>query len=236
MRAWAFFSPSLHPILDGRKRHKDAVVAPAVPTRRPVGQAVLDHQSYRQVNHAVRVLTAGWRQIRQVSMAVLLTCRTRMLRLRDHEITRTPQGEIPQGVQRPLALLVPIGLVTTPRTRLSRVGATGRDDLWRWQVGTRGHPFGGIGSIRTRTEHGLVLRARMLGRELYDKGPSGAIPKPGKDAIVSKYALLRRVLARRQPFFEDIQALTRYMVFDSWHHLMDFMIQGLELPPQLDTS
>jgi hypothetical protein len=51
-----------------------------------------------------------------------------------------------------------------------------------------------------------------------------------------QYALLRRVLARRQTFFEDIQALTRYMVFDSWHHLMDFMIQGLEIHPQLDTS
>ncbi len=51
-----------------------------------------------------------------------------------------------------------------------------------------------------------------------------------------QYALLRRVLARRQTFFEDIRALTRYMVFDSWHHLMDFMIQGLVLQPQLDTS
>jgi len=28
----------------------------------------------------------------------------------------------------------------------------------------------------------------------------------------------------------------RYMVFDSWHHLMDFMITGLELEPKLDTS
>ena len=51
-----------------------------------------------------------------------------------------------------------------------------------------------------------------------------------------QYALLRRVLARRQTFFEDIQALTRYMVFDSWHHLMDFMIRGLELESQFDTS
>ena len=51
-----------------------------------------------------------------------------------------------------------------------------------------------------------------------------------------QYALLRRVLARRQTFFEDIRALTRYMVFDSWDHLMHFMIQGLELPPQVDTS
>ena len=114
-----------------------------------------------------------------------MTFRTIMLRIRDDEITRTPQVEIPQVVQRPLELLVPIGLVTAPRTCLSRVGATGRDDLWRWQVCNGGNPFGGIGSIRTRTEHGCVLRDHMLGLELYDKCPSGAIPKPGKDAIVS---------------------------------------------------
>jgi hypothetical protein len=49
-----------------------------------------------------------------------------------------------------------------------------------------------------------------------------------------KYALLRHVLARRQTFFQDIQALMRYMVFDSWDHLMEFMIQGLKLQPQVD--
>jgi hypothetical protein len=51
-----------------------------------------------------------------------------------------------------------------------------------------------------------------------------------------KYALLRRVLARRQTFFNDIRALTRYIVFDSWEHLIDFMLQGLELQPPLDTG
>ena len=51
-----------------------------------------------------------------------------------------------------------------------------------------------------------------------------------------KYALLRQVLARRQTFFNDIQALMRYMVFDSWEHLMDFMIRGLELESQVNTS
>jgi len=51
-----------------------------------------------------------------------------------------------------------------------------------------------------------------------------------------QYALLRRVLARRQTFFQDIQALMRYMVFDDWEHLMDFMIRGLELPSPSDTS
>lgn len=56
----------------------------------------------------------------------------------------------------------------------------------------------------------------------------------------AKYALLRQTLVRRQTFFEDLRALMRYMVFDSWHHLMDFMITGLELEPtlapKLDTS
>jgi hypothetical protein len=51
-----------------------------------------------------------------------------------------------------------------------------------------------------------------------------------------QYALLRRVLARRQTFFQDVQALMRYMVFDSWGHLMDFMIRGLKLESQVDTS
>lgn len=49
-----------------------------------------------------------------------------------------------------------------------------------------------------------------------------------------KYALLRQVLVRRQTFFDDIQTLTRYMVFSSWQHLMDFMIGGLELESKLD--
>jgi hypothetical protein len=51
-----------------------------------------------------------------------------------------------------------------------------------------------------------------------------------------QYALLRQVLARRQTFFQDIQALMRYLVFDSWDHLMDFMIRGLEMESQCDSS
>ena len=44
------------------------------------------------------------------------------------------------------------------------------------------------------------------------------------------------MLARRQTFVEDIRAFMRSMVFDSWQHLMDFMLRGLELQPQLNTS
>jgi len=36
-------------------------------------------------------------------------------------------------------------------------------------------------------------------------------------------------LAVRRTFFNDLKALTRYMVFDSWQSLFEFMIEGLEL-------
>src|SRR5207249_10891048 len=67
----------------------------------------------------------------------------------------------------------------------------------RWQVCNCGNPFGGIGSIRPRTEHGCVLRDHMLGPELYDRCPSGAIPKPGKEAIVSLKMALSSPLSVR---------------------------------------
>src|SRR5215510_16480580 len=187
MRACAFFPPSLDPVLDRREGDKDAVVAPEVPTRGPIGQAVLDHQPYRQIHHAVRVLTAGRGEIGEVRMKVFAALGTVVLRIRDHEITRTPHVEIPQVVQRSMELFVSIGLITTTWTRLSLVGPTVWDDLWRWQVCNRGNLFGGIGSIRTWTEHGWVLRARMLGPALYDNCPSRAIPKPGNSPTVSKF-------------------------------------------------
>jgi len=95
MRACAFLLPSLDPVLDRRKGDKDAVVSPQMPTRRAVGHAVLAHEPYRQINHTVGVLTARWREIGEVRVKVLAAFRTGVLRIRDHEITWTPHGEIP---------------------------------------------------------------------------------------------------------------------------------------------
>jgi hypothetical protein len=51
------------------------------------------------------------------------------------------------------------------------------------------------------------------------------------DLLHTKYQLLRRALAARRTFFDDLRALTRYWVFDTWEQLFDFMIRGLELEP-----
>src|SRR5262245_18200322 len=169
MRPYAFFSPSLDPVLDRGKRDKDPVVAPEVPTGGPVGQAILDHEPYGEVHHTVGVLTAGWVQIGEVGAKVLATLRTVMLGIRDEQVTRTPHVEIPQVVQRPMRLLVPIGRVPTARTRLPEVVATVGDNLRLGQVSGRRDRFARVVSVLTWTAHRVALLAQRLGPELYDK-------------------------------------------------------------------
>jgi hypothetical protein len=51
--------------------------------------------------------------------------------------------------------------------------------------------------------------------------------------VDTQYRRLREHLAARQTFFNDVQTLTRYLCFENWHHLLNFMINQLELniPP-----
>src|SRR5215468_1575862 len=174
MRACAFFSPSLHPILDRGKGDKHPVVTPQVPAGRPVGQAIFDHQPYRQIHHAVGVLSAGWRQVREVGAKVLATRRTVMLGIGHQQIPRTPHVEIPHIMQRPMKLLVPIGRVPTMRARVPEVVATGGNDLGPWQVCGCGDPGTWLGSILPWTEHRVALLAYRFGPELYAKRLRGA--------------------------------------------------------------
>lgn len=44
-----------------------------------------------------------------------------------------------------------------------------------------------------------------------------------------RYRLIRKKLPARETFFDDIRALTRYICFNNWGHLLDFMMEGLEL-------
>jgi len=50
-----------------------------------------------------------------------------------------------------------------------------------------------------------------------------------QEIISHKYRLLRASLPTRQTFFDDIRALTRYLCFESFEALLDFMLRGLEI-------
>ena len=45
-----------------------------------------------------------------------------------------------------------------------------------------------------------------------------------------RYRVLRQALRRRQTFFDDIRALTRYHCYESWDVLMRYMLNGLKIP------
>jgi len=178
MRAGAFFSPRLAPVLERGTGAKDTVVAPQVPTRWAVGHAVLDHHPPRQSDPAVRGVTARWRQISEVGAQVLATLRTGMLCLRDEQITRTPHVEMAQVVQRPMRRLVPLGRGPTARTRLPDGVATVGDALRLGHVSGRRDPCARVGSVRTGTEHRVALLAQWFGPELYDQRLLGATRSP----------------------------------------------------------
>jgi hypothetical protein len=44
-----------------------------------------------------------------------------------------------------------------------------------------------------------------------------------------RYRMIRQTLPRRDRFFNDVKALTQYMLFESWEALMLFMLEGLDL-------
>ena len=50
------------------------------------------------------------------------------------------------------------------------------------------------------------------------------------DLLDEQYQVLRKELVTRVDFFNDLRALLRYMVFDSWNGLMFFMLNALEIP------
>jgi hypothetical protein len=44
------------------------------------------------------------------------------------------------------------------------------------------------------------------------------------------YRAIRQKLAARKRFFHDFNTLTKYLLFDSWNHLMNFMAAKLKIP------
>jgi hypothetical protein len=51
------------------------------------------------------------------------------------------------------------------------------------------------------------------------------------EQVDDRYQLIRITLPNRKRFYQDIAALTTYMLFDSFDSLLDFMMKGLEIGP-----
>jgi hypothetical protein len=52
------------------------------------------------------------------------------------------------------------------------------------------------------------------------------------DLMDARYRAVRAQLPSRRTFFEHLRALVQYLPFDTWEHLFDFMLDGLEPAPR----
>ena len=51
------------------------------------------------------------------------------------------------------------------------------------------------------------------------------------DVTDASYRLVRAAVGARRKFFQHLEAVTAYWFFESWDHLMDFMMRGQEVGP-----
>src|SRR5438105_2463102 len=116
MALCAFFSPSLDPILEGGKRDKHAVIAPQVPAGGTVGHAIFNHQTHREMDHTMGVMTAGRSYIGQINVEVLPALRAVVRRVRHQEVHRTSSIQIAQVMYGALSRCVARRDVTTSWT------------------------------------------------------------------------------------------------------------------------
>jgi hypothetical protein len=49
--------------------------------------------------------------------------------------------------------------------------------------------------------------------------------------VDTHYRAIRHKLSARKTFFHDFTTLTKYFFFQSWSHLMAFMVEQLEIEP-----
>jgi hypothetical protein len=54
--------------------------------------------------------------------------------------------------------------------------------------------------------------------------------------VDERYQKIRKKRGTRQGFFGNLLSLTKYLCFDSWQHLLDFMLYGSNTPPKTNSS
>jgi hypothetical protein len=116
-------------------------------------------------------------------------------------------------------------LATRNVVQLAKVGRA------RWKVENEN-----INVLKTKgynLEHNFGHGQQHLANVFFSLNILAFLVHTAQHLLNKAYRLLRETLAVRRTFFNDLKALTRYIVFDSWESLFDFMIEGLELdiPP-----
>lgn len=117
--------------------------------------------------------------------------------------------------------------VTNHRVRLKNVARLAKMGRTRWKVENEN-----INVLKTKgynLEHNFGHGQNHLSNVFFSLNILAFLTHTAQHLLNKAYTLLRDTLAVRRTFFNDLKALTRYIVFDSWDVLFAFMLEGLEL-------
>ena len=110
----------------------------------------------------------------------------------------------------------------TPQTVIEVV-ASGRG---RWKTENENHNV-----LKTRgyhLEHNFGHGQRHLAKILLTLNLLAFLFHTVLQFVDGRYQLARHQRGPRKGFFQDILSLTKYLLFESWHHLLDFMLGDAE--------
>ena len=110
------------------------------------------------------------------------------------------------------------------------VEAIARDGRARWKIENENNNI-----LKTKgyhLEHNFGHGTQFLSSLLLSLNLLAFLFHTVMGMVNEKYQLLRKELRKRRKFFQHVEALLEYLLFDSWDALFSFMCRGLEL----DTS
>jgi len=128
------------------------------------------------------------------------------------------------------AVIYKNAFITDFEVRETNVEAIVRDGRARWKIENENNNI-----LKTKSyhlEHNFGHGSQHLSSVLLSLNLLAFLFHTVMGLVDEKYRLLRQVLRKRQTFFQDVETLLRYFLFDSWDDLFVFMCKGLEL----DTS
>ena len=120
--------------------------------------------------------------------------------------------------------------ITDFQVTQTTVVAIARDGRTRWKIENENNNV-----LKTKgyhLEHNFGHGSQYLSSLLLTLNLLAFLFHTVLDLVDEKYRLLRKTLRTRRTFFQDLETLLRYFLFDNWDDLLAFMCKGLEL----DTS
>jgi hypothetical protein len=153
-----FFPRRLDPVLNGGEGDKDAMIAPEMPGRRTVRQAVFGHEAHGQQHDTTGVAGVRIRQVEGVGAKIAVTGGAVVLREGEGDNARATRGQVAQVVEPSGTDPIPIGRVATNGTAPMREIPGPRYDHGWGKVFHPRDSFGRIAHVLAGTGHALLLQ------------------------------------------------------------------------------